>query len=78
MCSNLPWQDKLDLLNSTEYFKIFIENLQKKCKQAIKLFKVENMLQTLDDGPDGVDDHNYGHNDGMITMMAGGEGEAVR
>jgi len=32
-------QDKLDLLNSNEYFKIFIENLQKKCKQAIKLFK---------------------------------------
>jgi len=32
-------QDKLDLLNTNEYFKIFIENLQKKCKQAIKLFK---------------------------------------
>eukprot|EP00091_Calanus_sinicus_P013118 TRINITY_DN29210_c0_g1_i1.p1 TRINITY_DN29210_c0_g1~~TRINITY_DN29210_c0_g1_i1.p1 ORF type:complete len:164 (-),score=6.46 TRINITY_DN29210_c0_g1_i1:87-578(-) len=32
-------QDKLDLLNNNEYFKIFIENLQKKCKQAIKLFK---------------------------------------
>ena len=29
----------MDLLNSNEYFKIFIENLQKKCKQAIKLFK---------------------------------------
>ncbi len=27
------------MLNSNEYFKIFIENLQKKCKQAIKLFK---------------------------------------
>ena len=27
------------MLNSTEYFKIFIENLQRKCKQAIKLFK---------------------------------------
>ena len=33
------FQDKLDVLNSTEYFKIFIENLQRKCKQAIKLFK---------------------------------------
>ena len=32
-------QDKLDVLNNTEYFKIFIENLQRKCKQAIKLFK---------------------------------------
>jgi len=32
-------QDKLDVLNNIEYFKIFIENLQKKCKQAIKLFK---------------------------------------
>merc|ERR1719431_2164069 len=32
-------QERMDLLNSTEYFKIFIENLQKKCKQAIKLFK---------------------------------------
>ena len=29
----------MDLLNSNEYFKIFIENLQRKCKQAIKLFK---------------------------------------
>ena len=33
------FQDKLDVLNSNEYFKIFIENLQRKCKQAIKLFK---------------------------------------
>ena len=32
-------EDKLAVLNSNEYFKIFIENLQKKCKQAIKLFK---------------------------------------
>ena len=42
--SDMSWQqsnlqDKLDLLNSNEYFKIFIENLQRKCKQAIKLFK---------------------------------------
>ena len=33
------FQDKLDVLNNNEYFKIFIENLQRKCKQAIKLFK---------------------------------------
>ena len=32
-------EDKLATLNSVEYFKIFIENLQKKCKQAVKLFK---------------------------------------
>jgi len=32
-------QEKLDVLNTNEYFKIFIENLQRKCKQAIKLFK---------------------------------------
>ena len=32
-------EDKLAALNSVEYFKIFIENLQKKCKQAVKLFK---------------------------------------
>jgi len=32
-------QEKLEVLNSNEYFKVFIENLQRKCKQAIKLFK---------------------------------------
>lgn len=32
-------EDRLGLLNTNEYFKLFIENLQKKCKQAIKLFK---------------------------------------
>lgn len=30
---------KLTVLNANDYFKIFIENLQKKCKQAVKLFK---------------------------------------
>ena len=32
-------EDKLATLNANEYFKIFVENLQKKCKQAVKLFK---------------------------------------
>ena len=32
-------ESQLGTLNSNEYFKIFIENLQKKCKQAVKLFK---------------------------------------
>ena len=42
-------QDKLDVLNNNEYFKIFIENLQRKCKQAIKLFKegTESIEQSL-------------------------------
>ncbi len=33
------YEDKLAVLNSNDYFKIFVENLQKKCKQTIKLFK---------------------------------------
>lgn len=33
------YEDKLSVLNGTEYFRIFVENLQNKCKQAIKLFK---------------------------------------
>ncbi len=32
-------EDKLGVLNGNDYFKIFVENLQKKCKQAIRLFK---------------------------------------
>lgn len=32
-------EDQLAVLNNNEYFKIFIESLQKKCKQASKLFK---------------------------------------
>lgn len=42
-------EDKLAVLNGNEYFKIFVENLQKKCKQAIKLFK---------DGKDKMFDEN--------------------
>ncbi|CAM1324685.1 CBLB (predicted) [Pycnogonum litorale] len=33
------YEDKIHLLNENEYFRIFIENLMRKCKQAIKLFK---------------------------------------
>lgn len=33
------YEDKMFELNDNEYFKIFIENLMRKCKQAIKLFK---------------------------------------
>jgi E3 ubiquitin-protein ligase CBL len=32
-------QERMEILNNNEYFKVFLENLQKKCKQAIKLFK---------------------------------------
>ncbi|XP_067137954.1 E3 ubiquitin-protein ligase CBL-B isoform X2 [Centruroides vittatus] len=32
-------EDKMHFLNENEYFRIFIENLNRKCKQAIKLFK---------------------------------------
>ncbi|OXA60622.1 E3 ubiquitin-protein ligase CBL [Folsomia candida] len=33
------YEDKILVLNNNEYFRLFIENLQNKCKQAIKLFK---------------------------------------
>src|SRR5207249_488459 len=33
------YEDKMHILNENEYFRIFIENLIRKCKQAIKLFK---------------------------------------
>ena len=33
------YENEMSTLNDNEYFKIFMENLQKKCKQAIKLFK---------------------------------------
>ena len=32
-------EDKLTVLNDNEYFRIFIDNLNKKCKQTMKLFK---------------------------------------
>lgn len=33
------YEDTMSILNENEYFRIFIENLQNKCKQTIKLFK---------------------------------------
>ncbi|XP_076801386.1 uncharacterized protein LOC143445888 isoform X2 [Clavelina lepadiformis] len=33
------YEDRLQVLNDCEYFRIFLENLIKKCKEAIKLFK---------------------------------------
>jgi E3 ubiquitin-protein ligase CBL len=33
------YEDNMVALNNEEYFKVFIENLMRKCKQAIKLFK---------------------------------------
>lgn len=33
------YEDKLHILNENEYFRIYLDNLNKKCKQAIKLFK---------------------------------------
>ena len=32
-------EDRIHLLNENEYFKVFIDNLIRKCKQAIKLFR---------------------------------------
>jgi len=32
-------EDRLAELNSNEYFRLFVDNLQKKCKRAAKLFK---------------------------------------
>lgn len=33
------YEENMAALNAEEYFKVFIENLMRKCKQAIKLFK---------------------------------------
>lgn len=43
------YEDKLYDLNKIEYFRVFVENLQKKCKQTIRLFK---------DGKDKIFDEN--------------------
>jgi len=34
------YEEKLHVLNANEYFKTFIDNLQKKCKYVGKIFKV--------------------------------------
>uniref|UniRef100_A0A6A7G3D7 E3 ubiquitin-protein ligase CBL n=2 Tax=Hirondellea gigas TaxID=1518452 RepID=A0A6A7G3D7_9CRUS len=33
------YENNLVILNGNEYFKVFIENMMRKCKQALKLFK---------------------------------------
>lgn len=33
------YEEKLHILNDCEYFKIYFDNLDRKCKQVIKLFK---------------------------------------
>ena len=43
------YEVNMSILNENEYFKVFIENLIRKCKQAIKLFK---------DGKDKMYDEN--------------------
>uniref|UniRef100_H2Z2P4 E3 ubiquitin-protein ligase CBL n=1 Tax=Ciona savignyi TaxID=51511 RepID=H2Z2P4_CIOSA len=35
----LRYEDRLQVLNECEYFRIFLDNLMKKCKEAIKLFR---------------------------------------
>ena len=53
------YEDKLMVLNGNDYFKIFIENLQKKCKQAIKLFK---------DGKEKMFDENSPHRRNLTKL----------
>lgn len=33
------YEEKMNILNECEYFKIYLDNLDRKCKQVIKLFK---------------------------------------
>lgn len=33
------YEERLHLLSDNEYFRVYLDNLNKKCKQAIKLFK---------------------------------------
>lgn len=42
-------EDRIHVLNENEYFRIFLENLNKKCKQTIKLFK-EGKEKMFDEG----------------------------
>ena len=53
------YEEKLVELNNNDYFKIFIENLQKKCKQAIKLFK---------DGKEKMFDENSPHRRNLTKL----------
>jgi len=53
------YETDMTSLNSNEYFKIFMENLQKKCKQAIKLFK---------DGKEKMFDENSPHRRNLTKL----------
>ena len=53
------YESDMTSLNSNEYFKIFMENLQKKCKQAIKLFK---------DGKEKMFDENSPHRRNLTKL----------
>jgi E3 ubiquitin-protein ligase CBL len=44
----LKYEDQMHVLHSNEHFNIFINNLMRKCKQAIKLFK-EGKMQMFDE-----------------------------
>jgi len=45
------YEEKMTELNDIEYFVIFIDNLQKKCKQTIKLFKEGKEKMYEEDSP---------------------------
>jgi len=45
------YENKMSDLNDIEYFVIFIDNLQKKCKQTIKLFKEGKEKMYEEDSP---------------------------
>lgn len=53
------YESDMTSLNNNEYFKIFMENLQKKCKQAIKLFK---------DGKEKMFDENSPHRRNLTKL----------
>lgn len=42
------YEDQMQVLHANEHFNIFINNLMRKCKQAIKLFK-EGKMQMFDE-----------------------------
>jgi E3 ubiquitin-protein ligase CBL len=42
------YEDQMHVLHANEHFNIFINNLMRKCKQAIKLFK-EGKMQMFDE-----------------------------
>ncbi len=53
------YEDSLQTLNENEYFKLFVENLIRKCKQAIKLFK---------DGKEKMFDENSHYRRNLIKL----------